>query len=952
MTEPLDDNQVKAIEEAVRKFVEARWRGQEPDVEAFVNQYPGLEHRLRQDIQAMQKIDILFDSLVQADDADFAEAEAGQDLVGQRVGGLEVKEMIGSGGMGVVYLAHDSKLDRSVAVKSMPAKLAQDATARMRFLREAKLLASLNHPNIAVIHDIIEQDDDTSYLVLEYIPGDTLAQRIARDALPMEQALSIAQQIAEAVAAAHDKGVVHRDLKPGNIKITPDNRIKVLDFGLAKASDSPGRNSQITVTEPGRIMGTPAYMSPEQARGRATDSRTDIWSFGCILYEMLTGRLPFAGETATDTLARIIEREPDWELLPRNTPTNIRNLLRRCLDKDPTQRVQHIADARKDINAALSDSTSTTAPTTPLKPRKTVVVLGATVIIVLIVAMWFSLGKDTQSSSKKIPLVVLPFDSQGPALDEYFVDGITDEMITRLAGIHGLDVTSPYSSMLYKDKEKNVGQIRKKLKVDYILGGTIRYERPSDPSGEVKLIIRAHLIKTLDDTVLWSKPYERDKKNVFQAYTEIAKQVIQELDIPLTEPEQRALGYFPTKNIQAYKYFLQGNKYYYLGMVENNAEIAIKGYQEAVKLDPEFTLAHARLSIAHIRTYCWWDHSDEHLNGAKEAMERALALDPDLPEAHEAWGWYRYYGEGNSDDALTHFKVALEKQPSNSGILEGMGYVYRRLGKLDDALGNLKAAYKLNPSYPMLPTQVGITLARMGKHSQAEAEDYLNQAILMAPDQSLAYQHKASLCLRQGNIAKARDVLKKASDKVEDRENRADLDWHVVFVEMCDDNYQVALDRLFSHSEARDDMASFTPRDLQRAEIYRLWGKDELANKHYGSALGIIQDKINEEPEDDRSCLYYSSLGLAYAGLGRKQDAIKAHQRSIALDQKYHPGASSKVKDLARIYATLGDLNAAIDQIEILLERPPGLSIPLLRIDPAWKPLRDHPRFKQLLAKK
>ena len=361
MAESVDDNQKDAIEEAVQQFIDAQLQGREPDIDEFVKRYPEIEDKLRQRIRKIQKIDDLFDSIVQVDENDFEDKVIRNNLIGRKLGGFEIVKVIGRGGMGVVYLAHDTKLDRSVAIKSIPAKLADDSTTRMRFHREAKLLASLNHPNIAVIHEIIEQDEDLSYLVLEYVPGESLAQRIAREPLKVEQALSIALQIAEAVSAAHEKGVIHRDLKPGNIKLTPEGRVKVLDFGLAKPSVSEGTDIEITSTEPGHIIGTPAYMSPEQARGNPTDHRTDIWSFGCIIYQMLTGHSPFESDTATDTLARIIERQPDWELLPNETPENIRVLLRHCLEKNQDKRLGDIADAGIEISETLSLPATTTA---------------------------------------------------------------------------------------------------------------------------------------------------------------------------------------------------------------------------------------------------------------------------------------------------------------------------------------------------------------------------------------------------------------------------------------------------------------------------------------------------------------------------------------------------------------------------------------------------------------
>ncbi|MHC4300176.1 MAG: protein kinase domain-containing protein [Planctomycetota bacterium] len=354
MADSNSNNRENDFEEALRQFVDARMRGDKPGIDEFVKEYPEFEHQIRQKVQSLQKIDALFDTVMRSDASEFGAAATGEELVGQKIGGFEIVEMIGRGGMGVVYLARDTKLKRSVAIKSIPAALATDSTARTRFRREAELLASLNHPNIAVIHDIIEQDAGSGYLVLEYIPGQTLTERIAHKPLKLQDALSIGRQIAEALLGAYEQGVTHRDLKPGNIKITPEGRVKVLDFGLAKASATQDEKAESTITQPGRIVGTPAYMSPEQARGTPTNHRTDIWSFGCVMYEMLTGHLPFEGETATDTVARLLEREPDWQALPHQTPANIRVMLRRCLEKNPRQRLQHIGDVVIEINETLN----------------------------------------------------------------------------------------------------------------------------------------------------------------------------------------------------------------------------------------------------------------------------------------------------------------------------------------------------------------------------------------------------------------------------------------------------------------------------------------------------------------------------------------------------------------------------------------------------------------------
>ncbi|MHC4509225.1 MAG: protein kinase domain-containing protein [Planctomycetota bacterium] len=273
---------------------------------------------------------------------------------GSQIGPFRIERELGRGAVGVVYLAHDTKLDRSVAIKSLPADVMANPKARSRFSREARVLASLNHPNIATIYEELDEAEGVGYLILEYIPGQTLAERIGRGSLKLEEVLSVALQIAEAVAAAHEHDVIHRDLKPGNIKITPEGKVKVLDFGLAKAVGSEAADQQSTVTEPGRVIGTPAYMSPEQARGKPTDKRSDIWSFGCVLYEMLSGRVPFKGETISDTLANILQTDPDWHALPEATPANIRSLLRHCLKKEPRRRLQHIGDASIEIDETLN----------------------------------------------------------------------------------------------------------------------------------------------------------------------------------------------------------------------------------------------------------------------------------------------------------------------------------------------------------------------------------------------------------------------------------------------------------------------------------------------------------------------------------------------------------------------------------------------------------------------
>jgi len=355
MAEANGQDSESRLDAAVLQFIEARTRGEAPDIDEFVRQYPGLEEDIRRRIASFGRVDSLFDLVKQTNDSDFTTEDTGRSLIGKQIAGFRIIEIIGQGGMGIVYKAQDTRLDRFVAVKTMPAHLLEDEAAQARFRREAKLLASLNHPHIAAIHDIVEFEEGVCHLILEYVPGRTLGEHMANKPLEVREALTIAQQIAEALSSAYEKGVIHRDLKPGNIKITPDENIKILDFGIAKAF-GPSRKAQETaVTQEGRLVGTPAYMSPEQTRDKNVDHRSDVWSFGCVLYEMLTGHLAFEGETISDTISLVLQREPDWTQLPQELPHNIRVLLRRCLEKDPKLRLQHVGDAVVEIHETLDE---------------------------------------------------------------------------------------------------------------------------------------------------------------------------------------------------------------------------------------------------------------------------------------------------------------------------------------------------------------------------------------------------------------------------------------------------------------------------------------------------------------------------------------------------------------------------------------------------------------------
>ncbi len=742
MAGAIDDNQKDIIKEAVRQFVDAQLQDQELDIDEFVKKYPGLDSKIREGIKELQKINALFDSLVQADESDFEDAAAGQELVGRKVGTFEIVEMIGRGGMGVVYLARDTKLDRSVAIKSIPPKLAGDSTTRTRFRREAKLLASLNHPNIAAIHDIIEQDEGAGYLILEYVPGETLAQRIAREPLKLEEAFSVGQQIAEAVAAAHEKGVVHRDLKPGNIKITPDGRVKVLDFGLAKPSSSQDKNQGTAITQPGRVIGTPAYMSPEQACGKPTDKRSDIWSFGCLMYEMLTDHLPFDGDTATEILARIIEREPDWEVLPQEIPANISILLRHCLEKDPDQRLGDIGDAAIEISETLSRPATATAAR-PAAPVRTLwrwamaigLVVGALVVLLTVVGLnigrWREQRLGGASPGRIKSLAVLPLKNlSGDPEQEYFADGMTGALITELSKIGALRVISRQSVMRYKGSDKPLPEIARELNVDAVVEGSVL--RVAE-----RVRITAQLIGAVPEQHFWADNYDRDFGDILILSSEVARAIAREIKVAVTPTEEARLTSTRPVNPEAHDLYIRG-KYHYFKLTKKELEKANEYFQQAIEVDPNYAQAYAGLAASY-EYLSWAGHLplDEAKSKTSALLRKALEIDYTLAEAHLALSGVLFYLDWDWVEGEREMKLAIALNPNLAEAHCEYAFYLMAMGRFEESIAEAKRALQLDPLSYSRESKLAYMYYQARQYDQAIAE-YQRTAEL-EPKKSEAY---------------------------------------------------------------------------------------------------------------------------------------------------------------------------------------------------------------------
>jgi len=872
-------------------------------------------------------------------------------MIAKTISHYRILEKLGGGGMGVVYKAEDTRLKRTVALKFLPPDLTRDDEAKERFVHEAQAASALDHPNICTIYEIDETEDGQMFIAMACYEGETLKKKVASGQLAVAEAVEIATQIAQGLAKAHEHGITHRDIKPANVMITKDGVVKILDFGLAKLV------GQSRLTKVGTTMGTVAYMSPEQTQGEDVDHRTDIWSFGVVLYEMLTGQLPFRGEYEAAVVYSILNEEPKpMTSLRADVPTELEQIVNRALAKEREARYQNmhefLADLRGEKRSSLEKSPSRfTKKDNGQQHKKTRqplrMILGIAIMLAVGCAIFFRFifadKKDAEPRRKMI--AVLPFENLGPADDKYFADGITEEIASRLAAVRELGIISRTSAVQYKKTDKTIKQIGEELGVAYVLDGTIRWDHDTEGKSRVRVI--PQLIRVADDTQLWSERYERRLDDIFAVQSNIAEQVIQQLDITLLQLERRVLAAKPTENVEAYQAYLRGLDY--AGRPDlsvENFQFAVQLFERAVELDTNFAKAYAELSIRYTIFYSSRDRNTRHLTKAKTNVDRALQLQPELAEAHFALGFYHLWGYMDFVRAMAEFAIAQQGLPNDTRILESMAFILERQGEFAAATDNLKKAFELNPRNARLATEIGMAYLTLRQYP--EAERYFDRSIALAPDQFLAYLAKAgNYWLWEGATEKARATL----TKVPEQKNPLSI-YFWVWQEMLERNYQAALERLdTAHVESFEFLNWwFIPKTLPKGEIYQYLNEPKRAHTVYGAARIALEKVLKEQPDDPR---IHSSLGLAYAGLGRKEEAIREGKLGVELcpiskDTWVGP---ERVLDLARIYVMLDDDDAALDQIEYLLSIPSRISVPMLRLDPRWNSLRAQPRFQQLSEK-
>lgn len=671
-------------------------------------------------------------------------------MIGKTISHFKIIEKLGEGGMGVVYKAEDTKLERSVALKFLSPKTLGSEEERARFVQEAKAAASLSHPNITTVYSIDEIGDKT-FIVMEYVDGQELKHRIDKGPLDLKDALQIAAQLADGLRAAHDRGIVHRDIKSSNVVVTPGGQAKIMDFGIAKLSGS----SQITTSS--STVGTIAYMSPEQIQGALVDHRTDLWSLGIVIYEMLTGKRPFMGDYDAAVIYQVLNENPRPVMSVRpDVPGYISSLVSRLLQKDPGNRAQSAGEV---INLLRSD---------PPKPAS-------------------QLGKKS--------VAVLYFENMSSEKEnEYFCAGMTEDLITDLSKIRGLRVIPRSDVQPLRNREVNARQVGESLGVDYILEGSVR-------KAGSKIRITSQLIDVEDGFQVWAERYDRLMEDVFDVQVEVSENIAEALKVSLTDSEKESLAKKPTDDVRAYDFYLRGSEFL-SGRGRADRQTAIKMFEHALEIDPEFALAYVGLAEAYYWNYLFLSGDRIWLEKMMDANEMALSLDPGLVEAqvgvgivlthqrrlseaarcfeeivekkedfYPAYFWLSIVSNviGDLDAAIEYGEMAAAKKPYSEEPWHHLDATYRRKGDIE---GSKRAGDKVielgerrlsvNPDEPITITRVAVTYASRG--DKQKAMELVDRAQQIGSNDGMALYNCASVYSLLGMHDEALDLFERATE--------------------------------------------------------------------------------------------------------------------------------------------------------------------------------------------
>ena len=639
-------------------------------------------------------------------------------MIDKTISHYKVIEKIGGGGMGVVYKAQDLKLDRFVALKFLPPNVGTDEEEKKRFILEARAASSIEHNNICTVYEIDETEDGQIFIALAYYDGETLKRRIQKGPLKVVEALDVALPIAQGLAKAHEQGIVHRDIKPANIMITSNDVVKILDFGLAKLSGQ----SRITIA--GTTLGTIAYMSPEQAAGDKVDHRTDIWSLGVVLYEMLTGEVPFKAEHERAIIYMILNEEVlPPSSLDRKIPHQVDSMITKLLQKNPDKRYQNMGELIKELKTIRDDV-------------------------------------ETSSVASKVKAIaVLPFDNISPDKEnDYFSDGLTEELIINLSRLKNMRIISRTTSMQFKGTKKDIKTIGREIGARYIIEGSVR------KAGD-NLRIAAQLIDVENDSQLWAESFKGKLADVFDIQEKVSKDIVDALMLKLSPTEKVGLTKKATLNAEAFDCYLRARDALYR-LTKNNVHLAIQLFNRAIELDPRYASAHAGLGEGYATLYQYFEANDIWLDKAIESSLKALMYDSTLSEAYAALG-LAYFDKKELDEAITSTLKAIELDSENFIAYWILGRIYFTTDRDDEAIQQFKKTIQLNPNFYNAYNDILMTYERRNdtKNAKKILEEILQTIpayIKKYPDDARAHMYHAIHLAQANRVEEAKTEGKKA----------------------------------------------------------------------------------------------------------------------------------------------------------------------------------------------
>jgi serine/threonine protein kinase/Flp pilus assembly protein TadD len=892
------------------------------------------------------------------------EAVAGVDDPGRSIpmlmdfGDYELLEQIGRGGQGVVFRARQKSLNRIVALKVIGSGHWATEAHLKRFRLEAEAAASLEHPGIVPIHEVGERDG-SCYFSMKFVEGGQLDEVTKREPMPIRRAVEFIAKVARTVHYAHEHGILHRDIKPGNILLDAKGEPHLTDFGLARLVES-----ESTVTRTMEVLGTPSYMAPEQAVGNnaAVGSATDVYGLGAVLYQLLTGQPPFAGGTTYETIKLLLDTEPRQpRLLNPKIDRDLSTICLKCLEKDPKRRYASALALAEDLECWLKHE--------PIQARRTGIfargrkwvrrnptsaLLTASLVALAGASGWIVWKSElirqtvTTSPPPEKSIAVLPFENFSENKENsYFAAGIQDDVLTSLAQIHDLKVISRTSVMDYQKRGgRNMRKISQALGVANVLEGSVR--RVGN-----RVLVSVQLIDARNDLHLWAERYDRTVADSIGLQGELATQIAAALRAQLAPEEKASLETKPTSNPEAYTLYLQARARE--GAIDHSKDdesAAEQLYAQAIALDPKFALAHARRSIVESQLAFYASPQSRRADARAEA-EEALRLSPSLGEAHTALGLSLYWGDKDYTAALKEFSIAAATSPNEPNILGYIAGIYRRQGRWRESVASFERAMSLDPRNRNIVFLAGNSHLFMRDWPAAAA--LYNRALKIAPGSASSKIHLAYLEVFQNNNPIAgRSILQSIPPGIDPDGSVTEARWDLAMLER---DYAGA-EKILANFGLEVFPSGAAQRTFYQGCTALARGDAESAQRYFAAATPAIEKQVRDDPGDPE---WHAQVALLYAYMHRKEDALREGRRAVELEPESQNAFHGAVwaGNLALVYALVGEQDQAITLIERLLSTPGAVTYPdhpgsitlaELRLRWEWDSLRSNPRFQKILA--